>query len=90
MSPSLNNAGLVFNYLLYEINRVCKSVWFWGVLDAVIVTTLWCGEMLFFVNYLWFILLYQQNLSFEIEDDPFEVKLRDNYAVWLYLTGAIV
>ena len=26
MSPSLNNAGLVFNYLLYEINRVCKSV----------------------------------------------------------------
>ena len=26
VSPSLNNAGLVFNYLLYEINRVCKSV----------------------------------------------------------------
>ena len=45
--------------------------------------------MLFFVNYLWLIVLYQQNLSFEVEDDPFEVKLRDNYAVWLYLTGAI-
>ena len=26
VSPSLNSAGLVFNYLLYEINRVCKSV----------------------------------------------------------------
>ena len=54
MTPSLNNAGFVFNYLLYELretNRVCKSVWFWGVLD-VIVTTLWCGEMPFFVNYL--------------------------------------
>lgn len=54
MSPSLNNAGLVFTYMLYEIretNRVCKSVWFWRVLD-VIVTTLWCGEMPFFVNYL--------------------------------------
>ena len=54
MSPSLNNTGLVFTYMLYEIretNRVCKSVWFWRVLD-VIVTTLWCGEMPFFVNYL--------------------------------------
>ena len=54
MTPSLNNGGFVFNYLLYELretNRVCKSVWFWGVLD-VIVTTLWCGEMPFFVNYL--------------------------------------
>jgi len=53
MSPSLNNAGLVFNNLLNEIretNRVCKSVWFWGVLD-IIVTTLWCGEMPFFVIY---------------------------------------
>lgn len=54
MSPSLNNAGLVFNYLLHEIretNRFCKSDWFWGVLD-VVVTTLWCGEIPFFVNYL--------------------------------------
>lgn len=24
---------------------------------------------------------YQQNIAFEMEDDPFEVKLRDNYAV---------
>ena len=23
----------------------------------------------------------QQNVAFEMEDDPFEVKLRDNYAV---------
>lgn len=23
----------------------------------------------------------QQNIAFEMEDDPFEVKLRDNYAV---------
>ena len=54
MSPSLNSAGLVFNYLLYEIretNCVCKTDWFWGVLD-IIVTTFWCGEMPFFVNYL--------------------------------------